>query len=519
VSSNIDGWCPKRSDEAPYAFLSSLYDEHQELRSRIYEIGERVGRFVYVDERVWERDLAVEDPVVIADYLIRKVREAKVFICVLGAKRHGDPIKFSDRDSSVSFLELELFQAALLRKPIQLYVLDGFSPEPMLAGILEVLEFALPRRSIQRPLSESDLETEISRILDEKVDVGIVRLRSFVKKLVPSNLEQQVFRIFEETLNVGTEMLLPRRYSIIRNLVQSLYDTRSANKDPHSRTDIEFLDGHLHSAVGSVDEGLVIDALKAAREQRDEELRLSRAWFAIRELMKCTPNDYRDPQLLSYWNMALDQWAAAAGWYGLHGHLYMGALAAFNSMAKVRETLRNTVRPAEDPNERRYPGGQLASARYSIAKRLYGTARADLLKKALDDANIAIREGEDPLGSTLSVKAAIHRAMGDINLAVQDFEEVLRRREQAGKEAGPMGVALSNLGYAYLYQKRFWRGRELLEEGVRLLENNNSRQGFVARAKNKLAVAYLLTGRPLRAYEEMREAQCIARDCGAFDQM
>ena len=217
--------------------------------------------------------------------------------------------------------------------------------------------------------------------------------------------------------------------------------------------------------------------------------------------------------------MALDLWAAAAGWYGLHGHLYMGALAAFNSMARVRETLRKTARPAEDPNERRYPGGQLASARYSIAKRLYGTARADLLKKALDDAKTAIREGEDPLGSTLSVKAAIHRAMGDINLAVQDFEGVLRRREQAGKEAGPLGIALSNLGYAYLYQRRFWRGRELLEEGVRLLEKNDSRRGFVARAKNKLAVAYLLTGRPLRAYEEMREAQCIARDCGAFDQM
>jgi tetratricopeptide (TPR) repeat protein len=464
-----------------------LYREHQELRSRIFKIGERVGRFVFVDEEVWERDLADEDCLAIADYLIRKVREAKVFICILGGSRHGDPIRFDERDSSVSFLEIELFQAALLRKPIHLFVLEGFSPEPGLAGILEVLRFALPNSSIHERLSELDLEERVSRILQTS-----------------PKLERQP--------------LFPLGHSVIRKLVQTLYFARAPKPRYTRRTDVLFLNGSLSGGTGPLDEDLVVRILRASKEQRDEELRLARIWLAIRELMKCTPDSYRDPELLVHWNMALDQWASAAGWYGLHGHLYMGALAAFNSMAKVRKTLRENVHSIADPNAIRYPGGQLASARYSIAKRLYGKAKDSLLKEALDDANIAIRDGEDPLGSTLSVRAAIHRARGDIALAVQDFEEVLRRREQAGAGAGPMGVALSNLGYAYIHQRRLWLGRDLLEKGVELLEGN-FRTGFLARAKHKLAIAYFLTGRPLRAYEERREARRIAQEYGAFDQV
>src|SRR6185436_4451385 len=164
ASTSQSGWRRKRSDEAPYAFLSSLYREHQELRTRIFNIGERAGRFVFVDEEVWERDLAREDRLLIADYLIRKVREAKLFLCILG-NRHGDPLPFDQRDSSVSFLEIELFQAALLRKPIYLFMLEGFSPDPVLAGIIEVLRFALPNSSIHEQLSARDLEEQVSTIL------------------------------------------------------------------------------------------------------------------------------------------------------------------------------------------------------------------------------------------------------------------------------------------------------------------------------------------------------------------
>jgi len=485
ASTSQPGWRRKRSDEAPYAFLSSLYREHQELRIRIFNIGERAGRFVFVDEEVWERDLAREDRLLIADYLIRKVREAKLFLCILG-NRHGDPLPFDQRDSSVSFLEIELFQAALLRKPIYLFMLEGFSPDPVLAGILEVLRFALPNSSIHEQLSARDLEEQVSTIL-------------------------------QSSSRLGGQPLFTFGHSVIRRLVQRLYLARGPKTRDPTSTDVLFLNGSLSAGTGALDEDLIIRILRASKEQRNEELRLARTWLAIRELMKCNSESYRDPNLLAYWNMALDQWASAAGWYGLHGHLYMGALAAFNSMVKVRKTLRESAPSIADPNQTRYPGGELASARYSIAKHLYGKERDSLLKQALNDANIAIRDYEDPLGSTLSVRAGIHRARGDITQAVQDFEEVLRRREQAGAGAGPIGVALSNLGYAYIHQGRLWHGRDLLEKGVALLEGN-FRAGFLARAKHKLAIAYLLTGKPLRAYQESREARRIAREYGAFDQ-
>lgn len=482
-----NGWAQKRTDEAPYAFLSSIHKEHQELRSRIFELGERLGRFVYVDEMVWKRDLSVEDPLGIADYLIRKIREAEVFICLLGARRHGDPIKVSDRNSSVSFLEIELFQAALLKKPIYLYVLEGFQPEPALASILEVLEFALPRWSIQQELTEAKVEESISRLL-------------------------------QATSRPRSCSFIPLRHSVIRKLVQSLYFARGDLGESAGGADVLFLDGRLHGQTGSPDKELIQRCLRTANEQRNEELRLARLWFAIRELMKLTPHDL-DRESLAYWNSALGEWGGSATWYGLHGHLYMGSLAAFNSMAMVRERLRESTYKIADPSELRYPGGQLASAQYSIAKRLYdGKAKQRLLDKALRDANKDISEGEDLLGNTLSVRAAIYRAVGELGHAVRDYEEVLHRREQAVAGPGSMGVAFSNLGYAYVLQGRLWKGRSFLEEGVKLL-SENFRTGFLARAKRKLAVAYLLTGRPVQAYEEMAEAQRIAQEHGAFDQM
>lgn len=81
-----------------------------------------------------------------------------------------------------------------------------------------------------------------------------------------------------------------------------------------------------------------------------------------------------------------------------------------------------------------------------------------------------------------------------------------------------MGVALSNLGHAYLFQGRLWSGRDLIEKGVSLLERN-PRAGFLARAKRKLALAYLLTGRPIMAHQQIREAKEIAQEYCAFDQI
>lgn len=238
--------------------------------------------------------------------------------------------------------------------------------------------------------------------------------------------------------------------------------------------------------------------------------------------MKAPHGSVRDKDVLVHWNAAYSQWASAAAWYGLHGHLYMGCVAALNSMRDVRLRIRDAGFPNLDFAETMYPGGELASAKYSIAKLLCDEdARIAILREALEDANREISTGADPHANALSVRAAIVGALGDRAASVRDYEEVLRCREAATAGPGPMGVALSNLGFAYLLRGSLWKGRCLIETGVQLLSENpplTHSAGFLARAKRKLASAYLLTGRPIRAYREAQEAEQIARSAGALDQ-
>ena len=98
-------------------FLSSLCRELQELRERIFsDVGKNSE--IYVDEKVKPRDILNQDDLETADELIRRVREAKVFVCIFGGHRHGSSIKVGVRPSVVSFFEIELFQAALLGKAV-----------------------------------------------------------------------------------------------------------------------------------------------------------------------------------------------------------------------------------------------------------------------------------------------------------------------------------------------------------------------------------------------------------------
>ena len=64
-------------------FLSSLCRELIDLRARAYnDVG--AGKAIYVDECATPRDIQHQDDLTAADDLIRRVREANLFVCVLG---------------------------------------------------------------------------------------------------------------------------------------------------------------------------------------------------------------------------------------------------------------------------------------------------------------------------------------------------------------------------------------------------------------------------------------------------
>ncbi len=147
--------------------MSSLCRELEDLRTLIFEDAGH-GTQVYVDEKVKWRNTGKQDDLEAADELIRRVREADLFICVLGGRRHGSPVRIDTRPSVVSFFEIELFQAALLKKEIYFFVRDDFDPEPKLRNLLKILEFAFPHWISQERITDTKILDRIKVLVDKK---------------------------------------------------------------------------------------------------------------------------------------------------------------------------------------------------------------------------------------------------------------------------------------------------------------------------------------------------------------
>jgi len=469
-------------ESAPYAFLSSLYTEHKALRTAIFDVGLEEALPVWVAERS-DPALVGREPLEIVDTLIDRVRAAKVFICIFGGHRserdHGVPVEVAGTPSAVSYFEIELYQAALLKRPIHLFIASGFLPGPRLSALIETLRFALPE-SLRAfgPMRDEEIIREVRAIL-RNGDSYSVRPRTPLRRLV-------------------------QRLDDIRS---TLWHRRGAHY-----ADLLFLNGEYERRSRLPDKDLIEELLKdASRRGIDFERKLARLWIAFRELMTAPFSEPRYAEYRDLWNTVLGRWTSAAAWYGLHGHLYMGCLAALNTQALVREQLRESAKRAVSTTATEHPGGPLASAYYSIAKLNLGLfAKRKNFEKALAhvEKSLAAREDGDRSG-LLAMRGSIHLQLWEIARAVRDYEEVLRLREAAGEGGGRIGEALSELGYGYLWEGHLLKGRDLLEKGVDLLSRSD-RTPFLVRAMEKLAAAYRLTGQFSKAQETLREAQRVA---------
>src|SRR6185295_11064095 len=112
-------------------FLSSLCGAApglKDLRAKIYqEVGQKAS--VYVDEQFKFRNVSQQDDLEAADELIARIREATVFICILAGSSHGTLMNIGSLRSRTSFFEIELYQAALLKKEVHVFVRNDFVPD------------------------------------------------------------------------------------------------------------------------------------------------------------------------------------------------------------------------------------------------------------------------------------------------------------------------------------------------------------------------------------------------------
>lgn len=465
-------------------FLSSLCRELIDLRARAYsDIG--ASKAIYVDECATPRDIEHQDDLTAADDLIRRVHEADLFVCVLGGSRHGSPITISGHPSAVSFFEIELYQAALRGKGIKVYVRNDFEPDPRLSSLLNVLDFAFGDwRSLPR-LTNGEILSHLRR------DVWLGRA---VQVLDAFNCR-----------------------STLARLVQGMYMHRARNRPSPS---VCFLNNEMEASKASPDLSIIASIQEDIRTRPNEEQRLSRIWIAMRELMAAHYTVTNDPEILRVWNDVLGSWTSAGAWYGLHGDMPLGCLAALNSQLIVREKLVATAGSKDEASRYGYAGGALASAKYSIAERLYVAADRDArLDEALRDIQRAMDERTASRSGLLAIRGSIQRSAGRTSQAIEDYEEVLRLRSDGRHSDAQIGEAENELGFGYLLQWHFRKGLEFCEEGVKKMRSSTGRKGFLVRGLRKLAIAYAVNGRLVKAYETRREAQSISHAAGTYDQI
>ncbi len=235
--------------------------------------------------------------------------------------------------------------------------------------------------------------------------------------------------------------------------------------------------------------------------------------------MACGYENIFDEELLGYWNRLLAEWARAGAWYGLHADTPLGCLAALNSMTRVREQIITINPKTIGSYEMAYPGGALASSKYSIAKRLYVKAdREARFNEAISDIQRSLSiPGVDQSG-LLAIRGSIFRQLGKMSDCIRDYEDVVRLRRASNSADSQIGEALCELGFGYLRNFSLRKGLHYCQEGVEMLRHGGH-AGFLARGLRKLAVAYCVNGRLGKAYKTKNEAISVAVKHGAYDQI
>lgn len=472
-----------------YAFLSSPVLGLYELRGAIHDLELPGGRKVWIDERDKPRPDGEPTFVTIED-LFDLIRKASVFIILLGSERHGSNLTIEHEKAHTTYWEIELFYAALLGKTVHVFEVEGFQPEEKLAALLNLLQGALPRTSWSGPHPREEIPS---------------RVHDFLLKEISKQPEKSVIS-----------------RHLLRKIVDGLFGLRG--KDGcggfAERESLRFLNSQLVDTSVVPNVAVIKRLLGEVRSLTNEEGRLTRLWIVFRELSGAPFSDRRYSEFLPYWNNFFGEWASAGSWYGLHGHPNLAVLPALIEQTRVREQMQSERSSAWKDDDTTYPGGALASSRYSISG-LAGSWRNQrlLLHAALADLSRSLREQPRNMANLLAIRGSVYRQLGAFWSAVRDYEDVLRHRRNAGAPDSAIGEALSELGYGYLFQLRFSRGCSLLEEGVRILATSDVRTGFLVRAKRKLSVGYALTGHLLRARDELEEARALAKQHAIFDQI
>ncbi len=395
------------------------------------------------------------DQLEIIDACLDAIEAANEFV-LLDTGEYGSQLHSEGGLSESSFIELELFQAALLAKPIR-YIFVG-RPQPN-SPLYQLVKSLGPHISVTLVSSLREAEAEIS-----------------------NHLEGQHY------FQASTSTVVSRRLS--GTLVKSRHNDWSNQNLFHEP---QFLHGAVCGPIQSkTDLDVAEHFLELAGQQSQTNRVLTRTWIAMRSLMASHYSETNDSRALALWDKALRTWSKAAAWRGLHGHLWLGNVAALGSIARMRERLNKPFFDSSTP-EQGDLYDSLASVYYSISKHVPSTLTAPMLDRstAYVGQGLATRSREQRL-SLLPIRGSINQRQHRFRASAKDFAEALELATKQDADAGQIGFLLTELGFAELFLLKPRVGRKRLEEGLALMTEENSSPGFRVRALRKHMSASLV---------------------------
>jgi len=456
-------------------FLSSAFRDFTEQRRRICALDP--GRIWAVENQRPDLDQTKgASPFFIVDQLLAQIRQSRIVVCVLRDRYGTSVFGDAEENESVSFLETEIYQAAVFHNNVRIFLMEPFSPSEKLKGLLDLVRVLRPGLVPDRARPERVILDQIKRLLDSS----------------------------------GPTWRRASRLSV-RSLVGRLALRRD---DPNAP--LEFLDGTFRTVRKMPDREHIRFLLEGLAGEESIEKRLTRTWIAIRELGSAPYNDAKFKEYLPLWNDVLGVWSSAAAWYGLHGHLYAGRLAAVNSQLVIRSRMESTA-SRNTPNYIQGTKGARASEYYSIAKLMPNRAqREHYLDLAEQDIGQALQAADDEPAGFLSIRGHIRFHQGRIENALEDFTKARELSERRGP--GAVAETDADLALVYLRQGDARKALRMLRESAAALENAN-RPNFAIRVRKRLAFALLKSGRPFQAWRELESAYEMASDRQVFDQI
>lgn len=491
----------------PSVFLSSTFKDDFvagrrsiPLRTRILEQRHTLPVDLWAYEHLWPReaDTSPLDADTIIDRCFAGIKACDLFVFILSGA-HGTGAKLIEDRSFTSYLELELFAAAILCKPILVLHYKNREPESPLVDAMLLLKRAFRSGDycIGDEAALCDRWNEACRALARGVrPVGGERDLSLADGLSHKRTSKGVL----------ADLASPK----LRFLDGQLTAHRAIDIDRAGRL-VEQVASGVRSVAGS-------------EQTMPHGSALFRLWAAMRELMNEEDARLDDARIAGLWDQALGLWAAKTSWFGLHGHIWMGPLAAVNTQSAMRAQRR--VHLVDDPAIRE-PKGARASAIYSIAQKVRGIERKLFhFRQTIILATDAADLDRNAQQGVLAIRGNANLAMFKLGLAwrvwdaAEDFRVALALRERSGASAASVGEMQVDLGLCHVLTGRGRKGLDLIKTGIDGLRSNATANGrsFLARGLRKQRFAARVMLRPALARASAAEIARITQEVEALDQ-